>query len=120
MSEDKAKGAEGKEEKGFEKVLSVTSRRRVLEEVVKNGEITAYEIAKTLKLPDAAVARHFHILSGAGLIEGPFVDTSGGRLKKIFRPSSHAEKVLKDFWAKEIESAPESIRREYMTKKEVE
>jgi len=86
---------------------------------VKNGEITAYEIAKTLKFPDAAVARHLHILSGAGLIEGPFVDTSGGRLKKIYRPSPHAEKVLKVFWAKEIESAPASIKMEYMTKKEV-
>ncbi len=111
MAEGEAKGMEGGEEKGFEKVLSVTSRRKVLEEVVKNGEITAYEIAKTLKLPDAAVARHFHILSGAGLIEGPFVDTSGGRLKKIYRPSPHAEKILKDFWAKEIESAPESIKK---------
>jgi len=100
----------------FEKVLSVTFRRKALEEVVKKGEITAYEVAKTLKLSDAAVARHFHILSGAGLIEGPFVDTSGGRLKKIYRPSPHAEKVLKDFWAKEIESTPENIKKEYLTK----
>jgi predicted ArsR family transcriptional regulator len=116
---EEAEGAEEEEELGYEKVLSVTSRRRVLEEVVKNGEITAYEIAKTLKLPDAAVARHFHILSGAGLIEGPFVDTSGGRLKKIYRPSPHAERVLKDFWAKEIEAAPESVKMQFIGKKEV-
>ena len=94
-----------------EKILAVTSRRKILEELVKSGEATAYEIAKKINIPDSAVGKHLRILREAGLVEGPEIDISGGRLKKTYKPSPHAEKILEDFWLKEIQSAPESIKK---------
>lgn len=94
-----------------ERLLSVASRRRILEELIKNGENTAYEFAKKLEIPDSAVGKHLKILCGAGLVEEPNIDVSGGRLKKIYKPAPHAEKVLKDFWLKEIRLTPESVQK---------
>ncbi|TES83851.1 MAG: hypothetical protein E3J91_01480 [Hadesarchaea archaeon] len=42
----------------------------------------------------AAKRRDLKILWGAGLVEEPNIDVSGGRLKKIYKPAPHAEKVL--------------------------
>jgi predicted transcriptional regulator len=94
-----------------EKILSVSSRRKVLEELIKSGEGTSYELAKKLNIPDSAAGKHLKILKEAGLVEEPKIDTSEGRLKKIYRPAKSAEKVLNDFWLKEIETAPESIKK---------
>jgi len=91
--------------------LSVSSRRRVLEELVKSSEATSYELAKKLNIHDSAVGKHLKILQEAALVEEPEIDTSEGRLKKIYRPAKHAEKMLKEFWLKEIGSAPESIKK---------
>ena len=101
--------------------MSVSSRRRVLEELVKSGEATSYELAKKLNIHDSAVGKHLKILHEAGLVEEPMVDVSEGRLKKVYKPAKDAEKILKDFWLKEIESAPENIQKilgEKYTKKE--
>jgi len=106
-----------------EKILSVSSRRKILEELVKSGEATSYELAKKLNIPDSAIGKHLKILNEAGLVEEPKIDTSEGRLKKIYKPTKGAEKTLKDFWIKEIKSAPESIQRilgEKLTEKEGE
>jgi predicted transcriptional regulator len=94
-----------------ERILSVSSRRRVLEELIKSGEATSYELAKKLDIPDSAVGKHLRILHEAGLVEEPEIDISSGRLKKIYRPSEYAEKILQEFWSKEIESAPESVKK---------
>lgn len=91
--------------------MSVSSRRRVLEELIKSGEATSYELAKKLNIHDSAVGKHLKILHEAGLVEEPEIDTSEGRLKKIYKPSKHAEKILKEFWSKEIESVPESVKK---------
>ena len=101
------------------RLLSVSSRRKVLEALIKSGEATAYEIAKKINIPDSAVGKHLRILREAGLVEGPEIDISGGRLKKTYKPSPHAEKTLKDFWLKEIQSAPESIQK-ILSRKHVE
>ena len=93
-----------------EKVLSQTVRRKVLEQLIEKSDATAYDIAKELDIPDAAVGKHLMILQEAGLVEEPEVDISGGRLKKIYRPSRKASKTLKEFWKKEIEMAPKMIR----------
>jgi len=99
--------------KVIEKILSVSSRRKVLEELIKKREATAYEIAKELGIPDAAAGRHLFILCEVGLTEAPTISTSGGRLKKIYKPTRAAEGILREFWDKEIQSAPESIKRMY-------
>lgn len=93
-----------------EKVLSLTIRRKVLEQLIKKGEATAYEISKELSIPDAAVGKHLSILQEVGLVNPPEIDVSGGRLKKIYKPSKNAIKVLKEFWKKELEAAPEIIK----------
>lgn len=90
--------------------MSVSSRRKVLEELIKRGKATSYEIAKKLNIHDSAVGKHLKILQEAGLVEEPEVDTSEGRLRKIYRPAKHSEKILKEFWLKEIKSAPESVQ----------
>ena len=102
-----------------EKILSVSSRRKVLEELIKIGEATAYEIAKKINIPDSAVGKHLKILREAGLVEEPEIDISGGRLKKTYKPTPHAEKTLRDFWLKEVKSAPESIQK-ILSRKHVE
>lgn len=102
-----------------ERILSVASRRKVLEELIKIGETTAYEIAKKISIHDSAVGKHLRILCEAGLVEGPEIDISGGRLKKAYRPASHAEKTLGDFWLKEIQSAPQSVQK-ILSRKHVE
>jgi len=94
-----------------EKVLSVSSRRRVLEELVKSGEATSYELAKKLNIHDSAVGKHLKILYEVGLVEEPLIDTSEGRLRRVYKPSENAERVLREFWLKEIKSAPESIQK---------
>ena len=93
------------------KLLSAASRRRVLEELIKNGENTAYELAKKLEIPDSAVGKHLKILCEAGLVKEPNIDVSEGRLKKIYKPAPHAEESLKEFWISEIRSVPESIQK---------
>lgn len=101
----------GRREIPVRKLLSVPSRRRILEELIKNGESTAYELAKKLEIPDSAVGKHLKILCEAGLVEEPNIDVSEGRLKKIYKLAPHAEKLLKEFWISEIQSVPESIQR---------
>ena len=44
-------------------------------------------------------------------IEEPNIDVSEGRLKKIYKPAPHAEKVLEEFWIKEIRLTPESVQK---------
>jgi len=103
-----------------EEILSVSARRRVLEELVKSGEATSYKLAKKLNIHDSAVGKHLKILYEAGLVEEPMVDVSEGRLRKVYKPSKNAEKILEDFWLNEIESAPEGIQKiicEKFTKK---
>jgi predicted ArsR family transcriptional regulator len=97
---------------GFEeKVLSLSSRRKVLEELIKSEEATAYQIAKKLNIPDSAVGKHLAILYQARLVQRPIIDTSEGRLKKLYKPAEDAERILMNFWLKEIESAPESVKK---------
>lgn len=93
-----------------EKVLSLAIRRKVLEELIKKGEATAYDIAKTLDIPDAAVGKHLIILQEAELVKEPEIDISTGRLKKIYKPSEGAIKILKEFWKREIKAAPKIIQ----------
>jgi len=93
-----------------EKVLSLSIRRKVLEELIKKGKATAYELSKELDIPDAAVGKHLGILYEAGLVESPEVDISSGRLKKIYMPSNRAAKILREFWKKEIMAAPKIIQ----------
>ena len=103
-------------DKIIEKVLSTTVRRKVLEELIKNEKATAYEIAKNIDIPDAAVGRHLEILHQVGLVHKPQVDISEGRLKKIYSPTSEAERILREFWDREIRSAPKSIQNIYLRK----
>jgi predicted ArsR family transcriptional regulator len=92
-------------------LLSVSSRRKVLEELKKSGEANSYALAKKLGVPDSAVGKHLKILQEAGLVEEPTVDVSEGRLRKVYRPAKDAEKILGEFWVKEVRSAPESIQK---------
>ncbi|MCK4364826.1 MAG: helix-turn-helix transcriptional regulator [Thermoplasmatales archaeon] len=103
-------------DKAVGRVLSTSIRRKVLEELIKRGKATAYEISKNLDIPDAAVGKHLEILFEAKLVDAPEVDISTGRLKKIYRPATNAEKVLKEFWDKEIRDAPKSIQKMYLNK----
>lgn len=103
-------------DEAIERILSTSVRRKVLEELIKRGEATAYEISKNLKLPDAAVGKHLEILYEIKLVSSPEVDISTGRLRKIYKPAPNAEKVLKEFWDKEIRSAPKSIQKMYLSK----
>ena len=92
------------------KLLSVSSRRKILEELIKSGEGTAYELAKTLHIPDSAVGKHLKILQEAELVEEPKTDISEGRLRKVYRPSANAQKVLTEFWLEEMKSVPKGIK----------
>jgi predicted transcriptional regulator len=103
-------------DEAVERILSTSVRRKVLEELIKRGKATAYEISKNLNIPDAAVGKHLEILFEAKLVSAPEVDISSGRLKKIYRPAANAEKILKEFWDKEIRSAPKSIQKMYLNK----
>ena len=94
----------------LEKILSVSSRRKILEELIKNGESTAYELAKVLEIPDSVVGKHLRILEEGKLVTAPETDISEGRLRKIYRPAPEARKVLTEFWLKEMNSIPESIK----------
>ena len=92
------------------KILFVSSRRKVLEELIKSGEGTSYYIAKKLNVADSAVGKHLAILHEAGLVEEPLVDLSQGRLRKVYKPSKKAKEILKEFWIEEVESAPKFIK----------
>lgn len=96
------------------KALTVRTRRRVLEELVKRTNSTAYGLAKRLDISDSAVGRHLEVLEEVGLVKPPNVDTSLGRLKKVYEPAKDAEKTLEEFWRKELESAPEGIKEKYL------
>lgn len=93
--------------------LSNRLRRRVLEELIKKKRGTAYTIAKCLNVPEASVSNHLDVLKTAGLVKGPNIDTSEGRLKKIYQTSDKAEQLLKEFWIEEIKAAPNSIQKLY-------
>jgi len=93
------------------KALSVTSRRKILEELIKRVGATAYELAEKIGISDSAIGKHLQILCNAGLVEGPTTDISTGRLKKIYKPSPNAEEVLSDFWIEEISSVPTKIKK---------
>ncbi len=93
-----------------EEALKVRTRRRVLEELIKKGNSTAYGLAKRLDTSDSAVGKHLDKLKEIGLVEPPYTDTSVGRLKKIYSPSKEAEKVLLEFLEGEISSLPDEIR----------
>jgi len=93
------------------KALSVTSRRKVLEELTKCGGATAYELAEKVGISDSAIGKHLQILCNASLVEGPTTDISTGRLKKIYKPSPNAEEVLSDFWIEEISSVPNKVKK---------
>lgn len=97
-------------ELSVEKILSVSSRRKILEELIKSGEGTAYELAKALHIPDSAVGKHLKILQEAELVEEPKTDISEGRLRKVYKPSANAQKVLTEFWLEEIKSVPEGVK----------
>lgn len=101
-----------KEEPSIDKILSVSARRKILEELIKSGEATAYELSRKLEIPDSAVGKHLRILYEVGLVEEPKIDLSEGRLKKMYKPARSAEKKLKEFWIKEIKSVPKSIQNE--------
>lgn len=91
--------------------LNVRTRRKVLEELIKKGNSTAYGLAKRVDISDSAVGRHLDILEEAALVEPPYTDTSVGRLKKIYTPAKNAEEVLAEFWEKELDSIPDEIRK---------
>lgn len=93
------------------KALSVTSRRKILEELTKCGGATAYELAEKVGISDSAIGKHLQILCNAGLVEGPTTDISTGRLKKIYKSSPNAEAVLSDFWVEEISSIPNKVKK---------
>lgn len=94
--------------------LTVRARRRVLEELLKRGNSTAYGLAKRLDISDSAVGRHLEVLKEIGLVKPPNVDTSLGRLKKIYEPAEGAEKTLEEFWRNELELAPERIKEKFL------
>lgn len=89
-----------------EKALMVTSRRKVLEELIKMKKATAYDIAKKVGISDAAVGKHLKTLEEAGLVQLLSKDTSTGRLRKLYIPTPNAEETLYVFWEKEILSTP--------------
>ena len=93
-----------------ERILSVSSRRKILEELIKNGESTAYELAKVLQIPDSVVGKHLRVLEQGNLVEEPRTDISEGRLRKVYRPTAGAKEVLTKFWLEEVESLPKSIQ----------
>ncbi len=90
--------------------LTVRTRRRVLEELIKKGNSTAYGLAKRLDISDSAVSNHLDKLVDVGLVEPPYTDTSVGRLKKIYTPSKNAEKILLEFLEEELDSLPEEVK----------
>jgi len=97
-----------------QEVLTPTPRRKILEELIKNGEASPYEISKKVGISDSSVSRHLDILSDSDLIEPPETDVSGGRLKKIYKSTPDAEKAIANFWKEEIQSAPKFIREKYL------
>jgi predicted ArsR family transcriptional regulator len=97
----------------IKQALSNRLRRKVLEELIKEKKSTAYTIAKYLNVPEASVSNHLEILKKADLVKGPNIDTSTGRLKKIYQTSDKAEQLLREFWIEEINKAPNSIKKLY-------
>jgi DNA-binding transcriptional ArsR family regulator len=49
--------------------LGDPTRREVLEQVSARGDATATELAAAMPITRQAVAKHLHVLAGAGLVE---------------------------------------------------
>jgi DNA-binding transcriptional ArsR family regulator len=97
------------------KAIAAPRRRRILS-LVRNGELSAGEIAAHFDVTRPAVSQHLNVLKGAGLVS----ERRNGT-KRLYRarPEGLAQlkAFLEEFWDDRLEALKREAEREEQTKR---